>query len=462
MIALSSKEGKRRNLILNGNLWNTVLLISAPLALYALFNFLYGFFDLVIVSSIGNSEVASVVFIDEIKTAILAFGGGIAAGGSVIVARLYGAGNMDDARKNANVAFSASIVFSSIIAIVLVIFGKGFLTLLAVPEDVISTGLGYYNIQIITTAIMAINSVYFGLERAKGNSSMILYLNIIAMLIKLGLSILFVYAYQLGMTYVALASLISQGFLMIIALFILFSKKNSLFIDWRKLSLDRSILHPILILAFPVMIGKFLFSMGKVFVSSMAAFYGTSAVAALGVAIKITAGANAIPLVMEESTTAIVSQNIGNKNIKRAFKTYVISAIYAIGIGLLGMILTLSILDWMIQLFTSSVDPMYQQMITNIYRYEKFSTFTSAGIAIITGVFIGFKMTHISFLLNITRLFIIRIPLLWILQQSGVGYISLGYIMFFSNLGTMLVALVLLCLFYRKVKVYGYMGISYS
>ncbi|MCK7488671.1 MAG: hypothetical protein MZU97_26605 [Bacillus subtilis] len=46
---LTIKESLRRENILKGNLWMTVLYITAPLAIYALFNFLYGFFDLVIV-----------------------------------------------------------------------------------------------------------------------------------------------------------------------------------------------------------------------------------------------------------------------------------------------------------------------------------------------------------------------------------------------------------------------------
>lgn len=455
---LSPRERNRRERILNGPIWSTVLWITGPLALYAFFNFLYMFFDIVIVATIGNAEVASVVFIDEIKTAFLAFGGGIAAGGSVIVARHYGANQMDEARKNASASFVIAFLFASLIAGLLILLGEPFLRLFNAPEEVIQTGMGYFNVQILSTALMAINAVYFGLEKAKGNSSMILYLNVASMLVKLALSVLFVFGLGKGTTHVALATLISQAFLMVVALFVLFSPKNSLGIKWKTLKLDWATIQPIVLLAIPVMAGKFLFSMGKVIVNGMAAFYGTAAVAALGVAIKVTQGANSIPLVFEESATAIISQNIGAGKLKRAFGTYRYSALYAVLIGLVGMTATLLMLDWLVGLFTTSADPMYRQMIVDIYHWEKFSTFTSAGIAIITGVFIGFKMTKISFLFNVIRLFVFRIPLLYVLQRIGIGYISLGYIMFYSNLATTLVAAVLLYLFYRKIKAYGYLG----
>ncbi|MCK7488668.1 MAG: hypothetical protein MZU97_26590 [Bacillus subtilis] len=51
-------------------------------------------------------------------------------------------------------------------------------------------------------------------------------------------------------------------------------------------------------------------------------------------------------------------------------------------------------------------------------------------------------------------------PCLFLLQRFGVGYISLGYIMFFSNLLTTLVAFGMLFFFYKKVKAYGYMGMK--
>jgi putative MATE family efflux protein len=455
---LSARESKRRERILNGPLWSTVLWITGPLALYAFFNFLYMFFDIVIVATIGNAEVASVVFIDEIKTAFLAFGGGIAAGGSVIVARHYGANRMEEAKQNAAASFLVAFLFAAVVAGLLVLLGEPFLRLFNAPEEVIETGMGYFNVQILSTALMAINAVYFGIEKAKGNSSIVLYLNVVSMLLKLALSVLFVFGLGKGTTHVALATLFSQAFLTIIALGVLFSPKNSLSIEWKKLSLDWTVIKPIVLLALPVMAGKFLFSMGKVIVNGMAAFYGTAAVAALGVAIKVTQGANSIPLVFEESETAIISQNLGAGKLKRAFGTYAYSAVYAVLIGLVGMTATLLMLDWLVNLFATSADPVYRQMIVDIYHWEKFSTYTSAGIAIITGVFIGFKMTNVSFLLNVVRLFVFRIPLLFALQKLGVGYLSLGYIMFFSNLATTIVAAILLYLFYRKVKAYGYLG----
>lgn len=456
-LGLSRKEEARRHYILSGPLWKVIGVMSAPLAIYGLFNYLYGFFDLLMVSHIGGNEVASVVFIDEIKNAVMAFGGGIAAAGAVLVARHYGAGEIDEARKHAGTSFGLAFLTSSCVVIMMLILGKPLLRLLQAPQEMIDAGYGYFNVQMISTALMAINSVFIGLEKAKGNTQKILYLNLGTMMIKLTLSAFFVFVLGKGAFYVGLATLLAQAMLMVVALFILFSPKNSFQIRWHELKFNKTYVLPILSLALPVFTGKFLFSLGKVLVNSMAAVYGSLAVAAFGIAMKLGGGPGSISIIFEESETSIISQNLGNRNLKRAIHTYYLSHIYAIVVGGLALIFVSQMIDLIIPLFTSNTDPLFYEMIKNIYFWEKFSVLTSASIAVITGLFIGFKYTKIAFVLNVVRIFIFRLPVLWLMQYLGVDYHALGYVMFMSNTLTMIVGLMILSIFIYRTHVYGYM-----
>lgn len=457
---LSEKAKKRRHYILHGNLWKVIIVLSTPLAVYGLFNYLYGFFDLVLVSSIGSNEVASVVFIDEIKSAIMAFGGGIAVGGTVIVARFYGAGQIDEARKHAGTAFVLSFLVSLLVVLITLIFGRSILVLLNAPEEVIGAGIGYFYIQMASTALMAVNSVFIGLEKAKGNTTSILILNIIAMTIKLILSLIFVFVLKEGTTYVALATLIAQAFLMTIALLIMFGKTNPFQIRWHEIRLKGTYILPILAISIPVFTGKFLFSFGKVLVNSMAAVYGPLAVAAFGIAMKLGGAPGSMSLVFEESETSIVSQNLGNRRLDRAMKTFYVSQIYAILLATTGLLVVNHAMDVLLPFFTKNTDAIFIDMIKDIYFWEKFSTLTSTSIAIITGLFIGFKYSKIALVLNVARLFIFRLPLLWVLQEMQIGYIALGYVMFWSNLLTMILAFLILAIFYHRIQSFGYMDMD--
>ena len=70
-------------------------------------------------------------------------GGGLAAGGAILVARSYGAGDIVKARKNANVVFSLALIVS-LIMLLLMPFSNYILTLSKVPEDLISISTSYF------------------------------------------------------------------------------------------------------------------------------------------------------------------------------------------------------------------------------------------------------------------------------------------------------------------------------
>jgi Na+-driven multidrug efflux pump len=212
-----------------------------------------------------------------------------------------------------------------------------------------------------------------------------------------------------------------------------------------------------MIVALPVIGGKFLFSLGRVIVNGLAAVYGTTAIAAFGLASKLVGGPGAVALIFEESTASISSQNIGAGKLKRAFKTYGVANILGVLAGLTGMLLVLSIVDYMIPWFSTNSTPEFATLVKSIFVFEKFSVISSATIGIVSGLFIGFKITKVTLFLNVIRIYFFRIPMLLIFLNLGLGPIALGYIMFISNTGTAVIALILMILFFHKVKNYGYM-----
>ena len=458
---LSIRESKRRNMILNGNLWKTVFWITTPLAIYALFNYFYGFIDFLLVSTMGTADVATVFFIEDIKGAISAIGGGIAIGGAVFVARHYGASDLESARKNAGQTLVLALSISIIIALLVMILALPILKLFNAPEEIISTGLGYYLVQMASTVVIAVNAVYMGIERSKGNTTMVMLLNIIAMIIKLILSTVFVLVLHKGIIFVGYATLIAQLFLMVLGVIILFNKKNSIAIRLKDLVPDKSIMKAILIVAIPVIGGKFFFSLGRVIVNGIAAIYGTVAIAAFGLASKLAGGPGAIAGIFEESTASIASQNIGAGKLKRAFKTYVAANTQAVIAGFIGMFIVVLSIDTMIPWFTTNSSPEFATLAKQIFAFEKFSIVTGATTSIVAALFIGFKISKMTLILNLFRIYVFRIPVLLLFIHLGIGPVALGYVMFVSNTSTAIIALLFIFLFYRKVKHYGYLDLRY-
>lgn len=115
---IKEKDLIRREKILNGNLVGAIISICAPIFLYNLFNSFYSVIDAVVVARIDPSRVSAVAMLSQIQHLLSSIGSGVAAGGGIIVARLFGAGKMEDARFHSNQVISLS---SIVIAILLVL-----------------------------------------------------------------------------------------------------------------------------------------------------------------------------------------------------------------------------------------------------------------------------------------------------------------------------------------------------
>ena len=180
--------------------------------------------------------------------------------------------------------------------------------------------MGYFIVQIFTTGFMTINSVFIGLEKAKANTRKILILNIIIMTIKLILSVIFVYGFDLGIVWLSVATMSAQACLTLFAFLILFNKNNIFKISFAEMRLKWAYVWPNLKLSLPIFLGKFIFSTGRVIINAMAAFYGTTVVA-FSVAQKIGGGGGAqLALVVEEAVPTVISQNLGAGKMDRAKK----------------------------------------------------------------------------------------------------------------------------------------------
>ena len=451
---LSKKSIKRRAFILNGNLWKVMLTLSAPLAMFAIFNYIGDIFDILIATKIGTSQIASLIFIDQIRASISAFGTGIAAAGIVIVGRHYGANELDEAKKKASTSFILTILVAVGLMVIFLALGKPIMMLLNAPKEIIDVSMGYFNIQMITTCFIAINAVFFGLEKAKGNTPKVFLFNMMGIIIRISISSVFILVLNKGFIYMALGNLIAQGMITIVGIFTMFHKKNPFQIKFKNIRLNKETVLPILTLALPIFLGSMLFNVGKIFVNAMAAFYGTTAIAALGVSLKVVSGGAQFASTFEETESLVVSQNLGKKQLSRAVKAFFIALTYALSIGVLVVVFVILFQNQLVSLFSRSDDPMYYEMVFNIIKWEKYSAISSAAIAIFAGFFNGFKRTRFTFIMNICRLYLFRIPALIIFRAMQLGYESLGYAMFISNTSTAIIGLCMSLFLLNRIKKY--------
>lgn len=418
---LTEKDRAFRAFVREENMWKVVFYVCTPLALYQSLNQIFKIFDSMMASHIGASSVSAVAYLSQLNLMLSALGGGLAVGASIKVSEAYGAGDFKLVKRRVSTLFALCGILGAGILLILVPFAPQFLRLARTPEEFITEGTTYFILDLFGIVLNFFNSVYIAIERARGNSQRILHLNMGVIVVKLALTALFVYVFHSGINMIAVATIISQLLMFSAAIYHLSRKGNA-------------------------------FSFGKVVVNSMCTIYSPLTVGALGISNNLGGITTNPQNGFQEGGSAIISQSLGAGLPKRALEAFRCILIINMAIGAVLMSLTLIFLGSISRLFSGG-DPQFQQMICSIYQMEALGSIPLGINAAVMALLYGFGKTRISLIINFSRVFIFRVPVLWGLQQfTDLGDISAGIVMAVSNIATGVLAVIVGWITIRQIK----------
>jgi len=453
---LSKKDERFREFAQNGRMGRVVIQLGLPLALYQSLNQLFKLLDTLMASHIGSSTVSAVAYLSQINLMLSALGGGLAVGASIKISEAYGAGNFELVKRRVSTLFSMCAVLGGGILLILVPFTPQFLRLMNTPEEFIAEGSTYFILELVAMVITFFNSVYIAIERVRGNTRRILYLNMAVIVVKLGLTAWFVYGLAGDVTMIAIATILSRLIISIAGIINLNQKGNVFGFSLKAVAFRGEVVKPMIRLSIPVVVEKAAFAMGKVVVNSMSTEYGSLTVGALGISNNI-GGITTMPQNgFQEGGSAIISQNLGAKKPERAISAFKWTLLVNVICGFVLMTFSLIFLQPLSRLFAGD-DVKFAEMIAEVYRLEALGAVPLGVNSAVLALLYGFGKTKITLFMNFCRVFVFRIPVLWALQQfTTLGNVSAGIVMVVSNVSSGVLAAVIAVIEIRKIcREYG-------
>ncbi len=451
--SVSEKDRRRREFILNGSPMAVVLSLSLPLILLGAFSYLSSIIDTIVVAKNDNSALSSVVMISQIKNLFTALGSGFATGSSIIAARLIGRGEYAKAKQTANTVISLFFVSSVLIAALFLPFAEHILRLAGLTVEMASSGLGYFRIQIVSIGVSMFNSVFLGLEKARGATVNILLVNVMSMTLKLAFTVLFVSVLKLGTDMVAGSTLLADISVTVYAAVMLTRKQYLFRFSLKNTRFARDLIRPLCSLSVPVFLGKFVFSMGKVIVNFLAVGYGEDAPGALGVSNQISGSVTNVTNCTEDSESSIESYNLSAGQYSRMIRIFFCTLalnllISSVGFGIL------TVFQGEISMYFADGSAQKAELIERIFSYERIGIIALGINAAVNGLIYGIGYTRLSMLCNLSRLFVFRIPSMLVMIRCfpDMGAESLGIAMLVSNVGIGLMSVVIGTVCLLKIK----------
>ncbi len=183
-----------------------------PMVLGNLFQQFYNMADTIIVGRfVGVQALAAVGSTGSINFLVIGFVTGICSGFSLPLAQSFGAGDLGSLRRGVAHALYLGLGITVVLTILTVWGTPGILTLMQTPGDIFQDAATYISIIFWGIGATMLYNMLAGILRALGDSRTPLYFLILSSLLNVGLDLLFILRFHLGVAGAAGATVLSQG-----------------------------------------------------------------------------------------------------------------------------------------------------------------------------------------------------------------------------------------------------------
>ncbi|MDO4936405.1 MAG: MATE family efflux transporter, partial [Sutterellaceae bacterium] len=305
--------------LLNGTLWDKIVLFAVPLAFTGVLQQLFNAADVAVLGHFVSSEAMAAVGNNvPIIGLIISLCIGLALGANVVVARFLGMKDEEKANKAVHTAFALAVVFG----VAATLFGQlatgWILGLMDVPESVLAPAETYLRIFLLGMPFIAVYNFLGAVYRSKGDTRTPLWALCAATVFNIAGNLFFVLVVDWGVAGVALATALANGVAALILFVCLIRMPGVLHLDVKRLFVvEKDTLRMMVRIGWPAGLQGMVFSLSNLVIQSAINSLGpevmAGSVAAFTVEINVYCFINAFGL----ATTTFVSQNYGAGNLAR-------------------------------------------------------------------------------------------------------------------------------------------------
>lgn len=298
--------------------WKSIAMFSIPMVIGNIAQQLYSTVDTIVVGKyVGDDAITAVGSATPIINLLLVLFIGISAGVGIMVAQYFGARSREDLSKTIGSCITLTAIASLFMMVVVPPFMMSLLKLLNTPSDVIKDCNMYLVISLYGIAGMAYYNILSGILRGMGDSfSALLYL-LIATVINIVLDIWFVAGFGMGVSGVALATVIAQGISAMFCLLKLMRMKQVFDLGRNELKLSKFHVKRIVGLGLPSGATQAIMSSAMIIVQALTNSFGKQFIAANNIVMRVDGFAMMPNFSFGTAMTTYTGQNVGARKLDR-------------------------------------------------------------------------------------------------------------------------------------------------
>jgi len=321
------KRGQSLNLT-EGSILKQLILFSLPILVGQVFQTLYHSVDSIVVgNSVGTNALAAVTASAPVADTLSGFFNGLSAGASVLFSRHFGAKEYGKLHHSIHATMLFSMILGLVMASVGILLTSTLLGIVNCPEAVFFQAKLYLQIYLIGVFFTSIYNISAGVLRSVGNSQSPFYYLVISSCLNIVLDILFVSVLKIGVSGVAIATVISQFVSVLLSIRRMQNMPESYRFKFNEMRPDFGVLKQITGLGLPAGVQSSLISISSIFIQRYINGFSAAAVAGVGAGMRIDQFAGMPCHALGLAMTTFIGQNVGAKRYDRTFKGVRVSVI---------------------------------------------------------------------------------------------------------------------------------------
>lgn len=308
-----------KNNLTEGSIGKTLFLFAIPFLIANILQSLYGAVDLFVIGKFcGARSVAAVSTGTQVTQIITSLITGLTLGSTIIIGEYMGKRKPDKVKETIGTTLTLFAVVAVILTVLMLLFERPLLTILQTPKESFELTVTYVAICSLGNIFICGYNAISAILRGYGDSTRPMIFVGIACGMNIILDVVFVAGLHLGVSGTALATIISQGFSMVVA--IVYLKKKDFIFDFKLSSfrLVTSIAKKLAMVGIPISFQELMIRISFLYLMAVMNHCGVYAASVVGIGSKYDVFAMLSATSMANALAAITAQNMGAGKMKRA------------------------------------------------------------------------------------------------------------------------------------------------
>jgi putative efflux protein, MATE family len=437
---LHQSTEQRRELILKGSIFGSLMLLSVPTLMFGMVQSLMPVMDGLFINNLTNTLVAgAVTYSAPIIGMMSAIAMGLSTAAMAILGQLNGKGDLERSRRTATQIVVSGSILGLVTAPILV--GAAAIISTSINQDIAHNVFLYLALSALVQPFSFMESIYNGIMNANGKPEAPFIRMVIMLLAKIAFNFVFLYALRLGIVGCVLASLCANVLVTVWMFYELFVKEGGDRLELKGFRFDVSALKQLAKIGLPAMLNSLFLNLGFFLINTESQRYGPVVLTGQGIANNITAVCFNLPGMFSSAVTMMVSMNIGAGNPEKAKRSCFIGCVVSAAIAAAVIAVVVPLSPYLTILFTRDAELLeIANKALHIYTYSVIGF----GVCMtVQGGFIGLGRTKVPLVLGLLRIWLLRYVFI-LATEKFLSFYSIFWGNLFSNYAAALISIILI------------------